>query len=91
MSKKKAAASKARQGSRVIGKRQGFKLFGGQLAKPGAIIIRQRGKSFHPGENVGIGRDFTLYSLIEGIVTITHKDRKRKFVSVVDASKSKKS
>ena len=49
-------------------KRLGVKLFGGQYAKAGNIIVRQRGTKFHPGENVGIGKDYTIYALTEGYV-----------------------
>jgi len=66
-----------------ISKRLGVKLFGGQAAIPGNIIIRQRGTRFHPGKNVGLGKDHTIYSLIEGEVKF-HKGRKdRTFVSVL--------
>jgi large subunit ribosomal protein L27 len=58
-------------------KRLGVKLFGGQIAIPGNIIVRQRGTKYHPGSNVGIGKDFTLFALKEGVVTFkkTRKDR----------------
>ena len=52
---------------------RGLKLFGGQRAKPGSIIVRQCGTRFHPGTNVGMGRDYTIYSLIEGVVTFKGK------------------
>ncbi|NND32565.1 MAG: 50S ribosomal protein L27 [Saprospiraceae bacterium] len=64
-------------------KRLGVKLFGGQSAIAGNIIIRQRGTKFHPGENVGMGRDFTIYSLIDGTVTFKKKRLNRTFVSVL--------
>ncbi len=68
-----------------ISKRLGVKLYGGQSAIPGNIIIRQRGTRFHPGRNVGLGKDYTIYSLVEGEV-LFHKGRKnRTFVSVVPA------
>ncbi len=54
---------------------RGVKLFGGQLARPGAIIIRQCGTKWKPGKNVGLGRDFTIYSLIDGLVTFEKKGR----------------
>ena len=66
-------AHKKGQGSSKNGRdshsqRLGVKLFGGQLAKPGSIIVRQRGTHFHPGRNVGLGKDFTIFSLVEGTV-----------------------
>lgn len=64
-------------------KRLGVKLFGGQHAIPGNIIIRQRGTRFHPGAGVGIGRDHTLYALSEGVVTFTKRKLGRTFVSVM--------
>lgn len=56
-------------------KYRGVKLFGGQYAKPGAIIVRQCGTRFHPGKNVGMGRDFTLFALREGRVTFQTRRR----------------
>ena len=64
-------------------KRLGVKLFGGQLAVAGNIIVRQRGTKFHPGENVGMGRDFTLFSLVDGTVEFKKKRLNRTFVNVV--------
>ena len=55
---------------------RGVKLYGGQVAKAGSIIIRQCGTKFHPGTNVGCGRDFTLYALADGIVGFTKHNRK---------------
>ena len=52
-----------------VAKRLGVKLYGGQKAKAGSIIVRQKGTKFHPGKNVSMGKDFTLFSLVEGIVT----------------------
>ncbi len=65
-------------------KRLGVKLFGGQTAIAGNIIIRQRGTKFHPGRNVGIGKDFTLYALTDGTVTFQTKKRDRTYVNVVN-------
>lgn len=67
----------------------GLKLFGGQHCIPGNIIVRQRGKRFHPGTNVGIGKDHTLFSLVEGKVSFS-KDKKknRTFVNVISTSSS---
>ncbi len=64
-------------------KRLGVKLFGGQTAVAGNIIIRQRGTKFHPGRNVGIGKDFTLYALTDGTINFQTKKRDRTFVNVV--------
>ena len=64
-------------------KRLGVKLFGGQVATAGNIIIRQRGTKFHPGRNVGIGKDFTLYALSDGVVEFKTRKRDRTFVNVV--------
>ena len=65
-------------------KRLGVKLFGGQTAIAGNIIIRQRGTKFHPGRNVGVGRDFTLFALTDGTVTFQTKKRDRTYVSVLN-------
>jgi large subunit ribosomal protein L27 len=66
------------------GKRLGVKLFGGQSAIAGNIIIRQRGTKFHPGRNVGIGKDYTLYALIDGTVSFQTKKRDRTYVNVLN-------
>jgi large subunit ribosomal protein L27 len=67
-------------------KRLGVKLFGGQTAIAGNIIIRQRGTKFHPGRNVGIGKDFTLYALTDGVINFQTKKRDRTFVNVLTAA-----
>ncbi|MEO6130813.1 MAG: 50S ribosomal protein L27 [Saprospiraceae bacterium] len=67
-------------------KRLGVKLFGGQTAVAGNIIIRQRGTKFHPGRNVGIGKDFTLYALTDGTINFQTKKRDRTFVNVLTAA-----
>jgi large subunit ribosomal protein L27 len=64
-------------------KRLGVKLFGGEVARAGNIIIRQRGTKFHPGENVGQGRDFTLFALADGTVEYKKSRKDRTFVSVM--------
>ena len=64
-------------------KRLGVKLFGGQFAKAGNIIIRQRGTKWHPGTGVGLGKDFTIYALTDGTVTFKKGKRNRTFVSVM--------
>jgi large subunit ribosomal protein L27 len=60
----------------------GVKRYGGEIVTAGNIIIRQRGTKVHPGRNVGIGRDDTLFALVDGVVTFERKDRKRQQVSV---------
>jgi large subunit ribosomal protein L27 len=64
-------------------KRLGVKLFGGQAARAGNIIIRQRGTKFHPGDNVGIGKDHTIFALVDGTVTFKKKRLDRTFVSIL--------
>lgn len=64
-------------------KRLGVKLFGGQYAKPGNIIVRQRGTKFHPGENVYMGKDYTLHAAVEGTVAFTKRRQDRTFVNIV--------
>ena len=66
-------------------KRLGVKIFGGQAAIAGNIIIRQRGTEYHPGKNVGVGRDFTLFALTDGLVEFKKGKSDRTFVSIVDA------
>ena len=78
----KKAASSTDNGRDSISKRLGVKLFGGQVARAGNIIIRQRGTKVHVGQNVGIGKDHTIYALIDGVVKFEVKDKKRKKVSV---------
>ena len=63
----------------------GVKLFGGEAAKAGSIIIRQRGTKFHPGDNVGIGRDHTLYALVEGKVEFKKRRQDRTYVNIIAA------
>ena len=72
MASKKAAGS-TKNGRDSQSKRLGVKRFGGQNVKPGTIIVRQRGTKFFPGENVGMGKDFTLFSLTDGEVYFTEK------------------
>ena len=64
-------------------KRLGVKLFGGQAARAGNIIIRQRGTKFHPGENVGLGKDFTIYALVDGTVQFRTRKKNRTYVSIL--------
>ena len=84
MASKKAGGS-TRNGRDSNSQRLGIKVFGGETTKPGAIICRQRGTKFHPGTNVGLGRDFTIYSLVTGVVTFERKDRTRLKISVYPA------
>ncbi|GAB3350141.1 MULTISPECIES: 50S ribosomal protein L27 [Chromohalobacter] len=85
MAHKKAAGS-SRNGRDSESKRLGVKLFGGQAATAGNIIVRQRGTKFHAGSGVGIGKDHTLFALNEGVIKFETKGPKnRKFVSVVSA------
>ncbi len=81
MAHKKAGGS-TRNGRDSNPKMLGVKRYGGQLVKGGEIIVRQRGTQFHPGKNVGVGRDFTIFSLIEGVVKFEYKDQKRQKISV---------
>jgi large subunit ribosomal protein L27 len=82
MAHKKAGGS-SRNGRDSQSKRLGVKLFGGQLAKAGSIIIRQRGTQFHPGENVGCGKDYTLFAKTEGHVVFAIKGpSNRRYVSI---------
>ncbi len=81
MAHKKAGGS-SRNGRDSAGRRLGVKKFGGELVIPGNIIIRQRGTKFHPGSNVGMGRDHTLFALIEGHVGFRRSSGGRTFVMV---------
>ena len=81
MATKKAGGS-SRNGRDSAGRRRGVKKFGGENVLPGNIIIRQRGTKFHPGDNVGIGKDHTIFATINGKVAFK-KTRVRTFVSVV--------
>ena len=81
MAHKKAGGS-TRNGRDSISKRLGVKKFGGEKVRPGNIIVRQRGTKFHPGLNVGMGKDYTLFALVEGVVKFERLDKKRKKVSV---------
>lgn len=78
----KKAASSSRNGRESESKRLGVKIFGGQAAIAGNILVRQRGTQHHAGENVGIGRDHTLFALTTGIVTFKKGKNGRSFVSV---------
>ncbi len=84
MSHKKAAGS-TKNGRDSNAQRRGVKKFGGQNVLAGNILVRQVGSKLHPGNNVGMGRDFTLFALIDGVVTFERKGRDRKKVSVYEA------
>jgi len=84
MAHKKAGGS-SKNGRDSHPKMRGVKRYGGQKVGTGEILVRQVGTQFHPGRNVGLGRDFTLYALIDGVVTFERYDRTRKQVSVYPA------
>ena len=81
MAHKKAGGS-SRNGRDTAGRRLGVKKYGGQAVISGNIIVRQRGTKFHPGENVGMGRDHTLFALTDGRVAFAKKAGGRTFISV---------
>jgi large subunit ribosomal protein L27 len=81
MAHKKAGGS-SRNGRDSAGRRLGVKKFGSEIVVPGNIIVRQRGTKFHPGSNVGMGKDHTLFSLVDGKVVFTTKKNNKTFVSV---------
>jgi large subunit ribosomal protein L27 len=84
MAHKKAGGS-SRNGRDSQGQRRGVKIFGGETVRAGNIIVRQLGTRIHPGKNVGMGRDFTLFAKINGIVRYDRLDRERKRVNVLPA------
>ncbi len=84
MAHKKAAGS-SRNGRDSQGQRRGVKRYAGQIVKAGNILVRQLGTKIHPGSNVGLGKDFTLFAKIDGIVTYERSGRDRKKVSVYAA------
>jgi len=75
-----------RNGRDSAGKRLGVKRYAGQRVIAGNILVRQRGTKFHPGMNVGIGKDHTLFSLVDGIVKFSKKANDRQFIDVIIAS-----
>ncbi len=85
MAHKKAGGS-SRNGRDTAGRRLGLKKFGDEAVVPGNIIIRQRGTKYHPGTGVGMGRDHTLFALIEGRVKFKRRAKQRMFVSVEPVS-----
>ena len=88
MAHKKAGGS-SNNGRDSAGRRLGVKKSGGQAVIPGNIIIRQRGTKFYPGDNVGMGKDHTIFAKTDGRVTFTTKRNKRTFVSVLPAETAK--
>ncbi len=82
MAHKKAGGS-SRNGRDSAGRRLGVKKFGGEGVVPGNIIVRQRGTQFHPGDNVGMGKDHTLFALTNGRVRFSEKRGGKNFVSVI--------
>ncbi|MFW6324120.1 MAG: 50S ribosomal protein L27 [Desulfovibrionales bacterium] len=88
MAHKKAGGS-SRNGRDSIGQRRGVKRFGGESVRAGNILVRQLGTKFHPGDNVGLGKDYTLYALVDGNVRFEKYSRRRKIrtrVHVVPAT-----
>ena len=81
MAHKKGVGS-SKNGRESESKRLGVKIYGGEAARAGNILVRQRGTAHHPGDNVGIGKDHTLYALIDGTVVFRKKKNNRSFVSV---------
>lgn len=84
MAHKKAAGS-TRNGRDSAGQRLGIKRYGGEEVSSGSILVRQRGTTFHPGNNVGCGKDYTLFAMIDGVVKFETKRQGRKFISVYAA------
>ncbi len=82
----KKGEGKVKNGRESHAKRLGIKIYGGQSANSGNIIVRQRGTVHHPGENVGIGKDHTLFALVDGKVMYKKKANNRSFVSVIPAT-----
>ena len=84
MAHKKAGGS-SRNGRDSQGQRRGVKVFGGETVRAGNILVRQLGTRIHPGNNVGMGRDYTLFALIDGVVRYERKDKERKRVTILPA------
>jgi large subunit ribosomal protein L27 len=82
MAHKKGGGS-TRNGRDSNSQRLGVKKFGGERVQAGNILVRQRGTRFHPGDNVGIGSDDTLFALVDGVVEFQRKDRDRKQIAIV--------
>ena len=87
MAHKKGVGS-SKNGRESASKRLGVKIFGGEFAKAGNVLIRQRGTVHHPGDNVGMGKDHTLFALVDGIVKFIKKQNDRSYVSVEPCAES---
>ncbi|WP_291530594.1 50S ribosomal protein L27 [Bacteroides sp. UBA939] len=86
MAHKKGVGS-SKNGRESHSKRLGVKIFGGEVCKAGNIIVRQRGTEFHPGNNIGMGRDHTLFALVDGTVQFKVGREDRRYVSIVPTEK----
>ena len=84
MAHKKGVGS-SKNGRESQSKRLGVKIFGGEVCKAGNIIVRQRGSEFHPGNNIGMGKDHTLFALVDGTVQFKVTKEDRRYVSVIPA------
>ena len=84
MAHKKGVGS-SKNGRASQSKRLGVKIFGGEVCKAGNIIVRQRGTEFHPGNNIGMGKDHTLFALVDGTVQFKVTKEDRRYVSVIPA------
>ena len=84
MAHKKGVGS-SKNGRESHSKRLGVKIFGGEVCKAGNIIVRQRGTEFHPGNNIGMGKDHTLFALVDGTVQFKVTKEDRRYVSVIPA------
>jgi large subunit ribosomal protein L27 len=82
MATKKAGGS-SRNGRDSAGKRLGVKRFGGEMINAGTIIVRQRGTKFHPGKNVGMGKDHTLFAMVSGTVSFSVGQKGRAFANII--------
>ncbi|WP_185876823.1 50S ribosomal protein L27 [Blattabacterium cuenoti] len=88
MAHKKGSGS-SRNGRDSIGRRLGVKIYGNQYVNPGNIIVRQRGTKYHPGKNVGIGKDHTIYAIKSGYVHFKKMKNNRSFVCVISSNEKK--
>ncbi len=87
MAHKKGVGS-SKNGRESHSKRLGVKIFGGETCKAGNIIIRQRGTAFHPGTNMGMGKDHTLFALVDGTVSFKIGKNDKRYVSIIPAEKT---
>ncbi len=79
----KKGVSSSKNGRESHSKRLGVKIWGGQVCKAGNIIVRQRGTAFHPGKNIGMGKDHTLYALVDGTVQFQVKKEDKRYINVI--------